>query len=121
MNHSCFTKSSCYARLLYCKNKTIIYSAHMLFFSILKTLIACCIYNLELINNIVDSYLLFFVYIRSLHYYRMDLLSRAVTAFSPGYRAGTTIPRLKVPPLVPGHRAGTKEEPLVPVGVTNQD
>ena len=30
------------------------------------------------------------------HYYRMDLLSRAVTAFSPGYRAGTTIPGLKV-------------------------
>ena len=27
-----------------------------------------------------------------IHYYRMDLLSRAVTAFSPGYRAGTTIP-----------------------------
>ena len=50
------------------------------------------------------------------HYYIVDLLSRAVTAFSPGYHAGTTIP-----PLVPGHRAGTKEEPLVPVGVTNQD
>ena len=46
----------------------------------------------------------------------MDLLSRAVTAFSPGYRAGTTIPGLKVPPLVPGHRAWTKEGPLVPVG-----
>ena len=56
-----------------------------------------------------------------LHYYRMDLLSRTVTAFSPDYRAGTTIPRLKVPPLVPGHRAGTKEGPLVPVGVTNRD
>ena len=56
-----------------------------------------------------------------LHYYRMDLLSRAVTAFSPGYRAGTTIPGLKVSPLVPGHRAGTKEGPLVPVGVTNRD
>ena len=55
-----------------------------------------------------------------IHYYRMDLLSRAVTAFSPGYRAGTTIPGLKVPPLVPGHRAGTKEGPLVPVGVINQ-
>ena len=27
-----------------------------------------------------------------IHYYRMDLLSRAITAFSPGYRAGTTIP-----------------------------
>ena len=46
----------------------------------------------------------------------MDLLSRAVTAFSPGYRAGTTIPGLKVEPSVPGHRAGTKEGPLVPVG-----
>ena len=57
------------------------------------------------------------------HHYRMDLLSRAVTAFSPGYRAGTTIPGLKVnvPPLVPGHRAGTKDGPLVPVGVTNRD
>ena len=57
----------------------------------------------------------------SAHYYRMDLLSRTVTAFSPGYHAGTTIPGLKVPPLVSGHRAGTKEEPLVPVGVTNRD
>ena len=47
----------------------------------------------------------------------MDLLSRTVTAFSPDYRAGTTIPGLKVPPLVPGHRAGTKEGPLVPVGL----
>ena len=46
----------------------------------------------------------------------MDLLSQAVTAFSPGYRAGTMILRLKVPPLVPGHRAGTKEGPLVLVG-----
>ena len=34
--------------------------------------------------------------IKYLHYYRMDLLSRTVTAFSPGYRAGTTIPGLKV-------------------------
>ena len=51
----------------------------------------------------------------------MALLSRAVTAFSPGYRAGTTIPGLKVEPSVPGHRAGTKEGPLVPVGVTNRD
>ena len=74
---------------------------------------------------------------RNLHYYRMDLLSRAVTAFSPGYRAGTTIPGLKVPPLVPGHRAGTKEgpptgtkgppaeqtwpHPLVPVGNPKRD
>ena len=57
----------------------------------------------------------------SRHYYKMDLLSRAVTAFSPGYRAGTMILGLKVPPLVPGHRAGTKEGPLVPVGVTNRD
>ena len=55
------------------------------------------------------------------HYYKMALLSRAVTAFSPGYRAGTTILGLKVPPLVPGHRARTKEGPLVPVGVTNRD
>ena len=55
------------------------------------------------------------------HYYRMDLLSRAVTAFSPGYRAGTTILGLKVKPSVPSHRAGTKEGPLVPVGVTNRD
>ena len=55
------------------------------------------------------------------HYYRMDLLSRAVTAFSPGYRAGTTILGLKVEPSVPGHRARTKEGPLVPVGVTNRD
>ena len=55
------------------------------------------------------------------HYYRMDLLSQAVTAFSPGYRAGTTIPGLKVPPLVLGHRVGTKEGPLVLVGVTNRD
>ena len=47
----------------------------------------------------------------------MDLLSRAVTAFSPGYRVGTTIPGLKVEPSVLGHRAGTKEGPLVPVGV----
>ena len=47
----------------------------------------------------------------------MDLLSRVVTAFSLGYRAGTTISGLKVPPLVSGHRAGTKEGPLVPVGV----
>ena len=47
----------------------------------------------------------------------MDLLSRAVTAFSPGYRAGTMIPGLKVEPSVPGHRAGTKEGPLVPVRV----
>ena len=51
----------------------------------------------------------------------MDLLSRAVTAFSPGYRAGTTILGLKVEPSVPGYRAGTKERPLVPVGVTNRD
>ena len=58
---------------------------------------------------------------RVIHYYRMDLLSRAVTAFSPGYRTGTTILRLKAPPLVPGHRAGTKEGPLVLVGVTNRD
>jgi hypothetical protein len=43
------------------------------------------------------------------HYYIMDLLSRAVTAFSPSYHAGTTIPGLKVKPSVPGHRAGTKE------------
>ena len=42
------------------------------------------------------------------HYYRMDLLSRAITVFSPGYRAGTTIPGLKVEPLVPSHRDGTK-------------
>ena len=55
------------------------------------------------------------------HYYRMDLLSRAVTTFSPGYRARTTISGLKVPPLVPGHRAETKEGPLVPVGNTNRD
>ena len=48
----------------------------------------------------------------------MDLLSRAVIAFSPGYRARTTIPGLKVEPSVPGHRAGTKEGPLVPVDVT---
>ena len=46
---------------------------------------------------------------RARHYYRMDLVSRTVTAFSPGYRAGTTIPGLKVEPSVPGHRAGTKE------------
>ena len=58
---------------------------------------------------------------RTAHYYRMDLLSRAVTAFSPGYRTGTTILGLKVPPLVPGHRAGAKEGPLVPVDVTNRD
>ena len=51
-----------------------------------------------------------------MHYYRMDLLSRAVTAFSSGYRAETTIPGLKV-----DHRAGIKEETLVPVGVTNRD
>ena len=51
----------------------------------------------------------------------MDLLSRAVTAFSPGYRAGTTIPGLKVESSVPGHRAGTKEGPLVLVGVINRD
>ena len=57
----------------------------------------------------------------SSHYYRMDLLSWAVTAFSPGYRAGTTIPGLKVEPSVPGHRAGIKEGPLVPVGNTNRD
>ena len=50
----------------------------------------------------------------------MDLLSRAVTTFSPGYRAGTTIPGLKVEPSVPGHRAGIKEGPLVPVGNTNR-
>ena len=56
----------------------------------------------------------------SLHYYRMDLLSRAVTAFSPGYRAGTTILGLKVEPSVLGHRAGTKEGPLVPVGPSNR-
>ena len=59
------------------------------------------------------------------HYYRMDFLSQAVTAFSPGYHAGTTIPGLKVglkvEPSVLGHRAGTKEGPLVPVGVTNRD
>ena len=54
----------------------------------------------------------------------MDMLSWAVTAFSPGYRAGTTIPGLKVEPSVPGHRAETKgppaeqtwPHPLVPVG-----
>ena len=51
------------------------------------------------------------------HYYRMALLSRAVTAFSPGYRAGTTILGLKVEPSVPDHRAGIKEGPLV----TNRD
>ena len=55
------------------------------------------------------------------HYYRMDLLSRVVTAFSLGYRAGTTISGLKVEPSVSGHRDGTKEGPLVPVGVTNRD
>ena len=38
---------------------------------------------------------------RSYHYYRMNLLSRAVTVFSPGYRAGTTIPGLKVEPSFP--------------------
>jgi hypothetical protein len=65
MNHSCFTKFSCYARLLYCENKSIIYLVtHIFIFSIFKILIACCIYNLELRNNIVDSYLLLFVYIR---------------------------------------------------------
>ena len=53
------------------------------------------------------------------HYYRMALLSQAVTAFSPGYRTGTIISGLKF--LVPGHRAGAKEGPLVPVGVTNRD
>ena len=51
----------------------------------------------------------------------MALLSQAVTVFSPGYRAGTMIPGLKVEPSVPGHRAETKEGPLVPVGVTNRD
>ena len=56
-----------------------------------------------------------------IHYYRMDLLSRAVTVFSPGYHAGTMIPGLKVEPSVLGHRAGTKEGPLVPVGITNRD
>ena len=56
-----------------------------------------------------------------MHYYRMDLLSRAVAAFSLGYRAGTTILGLKVEPSVPGHRAGTKDGPLVPVGVTNRN
>jgi len=55
------------------------------------------------------------------HYYRMALLSRVVKAFSPGYRAGTTIPELKVEPLIPGHQARTKEGPLVLVGVTNRD
>jgi len=63
------------------------------------------------------------------HYYRMALLSRAVMAFSPGYRVGTTIPGLNVEPSVPGHRAGTKgppaeqtwPHPLVPVGNPNQD
>jgi len=43
------------------------------------------------------------------HYYRMNLLSLAVTAFSSGYRARTTIPGLKVEPSVLSHRAGTKE------------
>ena len=38
--------------------------------------------------------------------------------FSPGYRARTTITKLKVEPSVPGHRAGIKEGPLVPVGNT---
>ena len=47
--------------------------------------------------------------IQTLHYYRMDLLSRAVIAFSPDYRAWTTIPGLKVEPSVPGHRAGNKD------------
>jgi len=55
------------------------------------------------------------------HYYRMALLSRVVKAFSPGYHAGTTIPGLKVEPSVPGHRARTKEGPLVPVGVKQRD
>ena len=55
------------------------------------------------------------------HCYRMALFFRTVTAFSPGYHVGTTIPGLKVEPSVPGHRAGTKEGPLVPVGVTNRD
>ena len=55
------------------------------------------------------------------HYYMMALVFRAVTAFSPDYRAGTMIPGLKVKPSVPGHRARTKEGPLVPVGVTNRD
>jgi len=59
--------------------------------------------------------------IYNMHYYRMDLLSRTVTAFSPGYRAGTMIPGLKVPPLVPGYRARTKEGPLVPIDVTNRE
>ena len=55
------------------------------------------------------------------HYYRMALLSRAVTTFSPDYCTGTTIPGLKVEPSVPGHRAGIKEGPLVPVDNTNRD
>ena len=70
----------------------------------------------EVLRQFRDEYELWCLY-----YYRTDLLSRAVTAFSPGYRAGTTIPGLKVEPSVSGHRAGTKEGPLVPVGVTNRD
>ena len=76
-------------------------------------LVSACISMMKVIQGaMIGSYW---------HYYRMDLLSRAVTAFSPGYRAGTTIPGLKVKPSVPGHRAGTKEGPLVPVGNTNRD
>ena len=57
----------------------------------------------------------------TIHYYRMVLLSRAVMGFSSGYRTGTTISELKVEPSVLGHRARTKEGPLVLVGVTNRD
>jgi len=67
------------------------------------------------------SYLVLGVRTGLVHYYRMALLFQAVTVFSPGYHAGTTIPELKVKPSIPGHRAGTKEGPLVPVSVTNRD
>ena len=55
------------------------------------------------------------------HCYRIVLLFRTVTVFSLSYRVGTTISGLKVEPSVPGHRARTKEGPLVLVGVTNRD
>ena len=49
------------------------------------------------------------------------LLSRSKTTCSPGWRAGTKGSGLKVPPLVPASRPGTKWGPLVPVGNTNRD
>ena len=57
----------------------------------------------------------------SSHWYRTGLLSRSKTNCSSGWRARTKGSGLKVPPLVPALRLGTKWGHLVPIGNTNRD